>query len=553
MDSQDNIVLKTIRGKSTKEFFIKISDSITKKLLFSIFEFEDAIIKNNSQNHIIFIENIEEGGEIKLLYGEEVQINYNDHPFPTMEYRIRIHNIVTNKSNLYLYRIAHLSSTTDAQYKTMVTSIGQYDENLLYEQDAKYLSGKRIYCSGYRSLQTMIAILIDNHSLINNSLNSILINPLLKDKRIVNKSLILEKQSSRSIIKNEKSAKPNTYYSTRIVQHSDFELNRYLIYMLIFSKLKLEDLKNNCERNIKKNKKKLENILKMASADSANRKNHTKYQIEMLDKRTKQLNTFLKYYNVFLFNINKILTSQTFANIEPSSKRDNSIVFYPQYLNIERQLYLPLFQSSAFSFSNTYGSILSSPIKQTSKLFEAYCLLSLDAAIIELGFTNNTEEIDYEHIVKKFVRDEYEIELMYEINAKDVSVANKDDIYYINRDTNHISPDFFLVLKKEKFPICFMIFDAKCRKVESVNKDIIEGKYEDTIRNYLSLRYATDDNLFFSPKTVNSLWLLLPEDNSCINYPQIHKLEYRFEKLLMDGNEERFISKLEGYLSLYLD
>ena len=61
-----------------------------------------------------------------------------------------------------MYKITHLKSTNDSQYKTMVAAIGQYDENLLYEQDAKYLSGKRIYNSGYRSLQTLITIIKDN-------------------------------------------------------------------------------------------------------------------------------------------------------------------------------------------------------------------------------------------------------------------------------------------------------------------------------------------------------------------------------------------------------
>ena len=50
-------------------------------------------------------------------------------------------------------------------------------------------------------------------------------------------------------------------------------------------------------------------------------------------------------------------------------------------MNIERQLYLPLFQGYAVSFANNYSSILSTPIKSTSKLFEVYCLLTLDAAI----------------------------------------------------------------------------------------------------------------------------------------------------------------------------
>lgn len=553
MDSQDNIILTINKGKGVENSIIYIQNNIHKNVLFSIYESDDAKIKNNSLNHIIFIENIEEGGEIQLLYGEEVCINYNDHPYPPMEYRISIYNKNTNKSNSYLYKIVHLSSTTDMQYKTMVTSIGEYDENLLYEQDVKSLSGKRIYSAGYRSLQTVISILIDNRAFINNSLNSIFTNPLLKDKRVVAKSSSIKKQSARSIVKNERSSKPDTYYSTQVIQYSDFDLNRYLLYMLRFSKINLEKLQEICEKELKNNNGKLDNITQKASVNLEKRKQHTNYQIDVLNKRIKRLNAFLECSKGFLFNIHKILTSKKFSNVEPSSKRDNSIIFYPQYLNIERQLFLPLFQGYAFSFANTYGSILSSPIKQTSKLFEAYCLLSLDAAITELGFINLTEEIDYEHIVKKFVCGKYEIELMYEINAKDVSLVHKDDVYYINKDTRHISPDFYLILKKEGYPICFMIFDAKCRKAEFVNKDIIEGKYENTIRDYLSLRYATDENPFFLPKVVDSLWLLLPNDEKCDDYSPIHNLAYRLEKLSMDGKEDKFILEFTKYLSNYLD
>ena len=101
--------------------------------------------------------------------------------------------------------------------------------------------------------------------------------------------------------------------------------------------------------------------------------------------------------------------------------------------------------------------------------------------------------------------------------------------------------------------MCFLVFDAKCRKAEYVHRDIEEGKYEKTIREYLSLRYSVDDNPFFLPKIVDSLWRVLPQDELDSQFEKINQLEYRFIKLAMNGDEESFIDKFEDFISFYLD
>ena len=65
--------------------------------------------------------------------------------------------------------------------------------------------------------------------------------------------------------------------------------------------------------------------------------------------------------------------------------------------------------------------------------------------------------------------------------------------------------------------------------------------------------YSADDNPFFLPKVVDSLWILLPKDDADLNYDPIKRLEYKINKLELDGNEEEFILELENYLSFYLD
>ncbi len=553
MDLQDNFIVTAKRFNTKKDFIIEISEEITKNVLFSINEYDDAEITNNSKNYDIFVENIDDGEETRLSYGQKYALNDSDHPLPSMEYRIRILNKKTNASKLYLYKIVHTFSTSETQYKTMIFAIGQYDENLLYEQDVKYLSGRRIYRSSYRSFHALITTIFKDSYIINNLLNTIQNNPILKDKKIVVKNSKLKKQSLRSIMKNARSTSSDVNYSSQMIQYSDFALNKYLVYMLRFSQIKLEDLRKKCGEELSKTKGRLSNILNNASINPSKRKKHTNYQIETLEKRIKRLNDFINCSKEILFTIKKMLNSNNFKDVEPSSKRDYSIVYYPQYSSIERHLYLPLFQGFAFSFANDYGSILSSPIKQTSKLFEAYCLLSIDAAITEMGFNNISNDIDYDHIVKRFVKDDFEIELMYEINAKDVSIVNKDEVYFISSGTKHISPDFYLILKRNDIPQCFLVFDSKCRKTSYLYDDIVNGKYNDTIRDYLSLRYSTDNNPFNYPKIVDSLWLLLPEDNAEVDYPPVNKLEYKMIKLEMDGEENAFVSRLEDYLSTYLD
>lgn len=250
----------------------------------------------------------------------------------------------------------------------------------------------------------------------------------------------------------------------------------------------------------------------------------------------------LKYYHIF-------------KSIIPSPIRDNTINFYSNYLNIEKVLYLPLFESFAFSFANNYSSILACPIKETSKLFEAYCLLTIDYAITDLGFSSETKELEYEHIIKKFYRDDFEIEVIYQVDAKDVSVAKKNDIYYIiyDKEHSHISQDFSLILKRNEIPICLMIFDSKCRKIGNVVRDISSGKYENNIRDYLSLRFSYEENPFLKPKVVDTLWLLLPDDNNDIEFSPIKKLEYRICKLTLNGQEDKFVESLQNYLSPFLD
>lgn len=545
MALQDKIVLKV--SKFDKIDYTEINISATKnKLLFTIGEYEDASITNLSSDYDIYIENIDEGGSIKISNGESQCINSCDHPYPPMIYQIKIVNKNTKSVRVCSYRISHSYTTTESQYQNMILAIKEYDEYLLYDPEVKYLNSKRIYNASYRNFYSLIESIIKNESIIIKNLISIYNNPILIDKKVVVKSNTLGKQSMRSIRKNMSSYKEGIIYSSKLIQVADCQLNKYLLYMLTFSKRVIVELVNKCNKEIIKVKNRLNLIINKTS--SYDRGAHATYQIENHNKKLECLNYFLNSSRKIMDRINDVINCSYFVNVEQSPIRDNSIVYYPSYLSIERNLFLTLFNNFSFSFSSDYDSILASPLKQTSKLFEAYCLLVLDTAINDLGFESIDDEIDYDHIVRKFVKDDYEIELMYEIDAKDVSVVEKGEVYYLFNNAKHITPDFYLIFTHKGIPIKFIVFDAKCRKAKYVNKDIVEGKYENTIREYLSLRYSGDDDPFNNPKIVDSLWLLLPSDENNEEYQPIHKLNYQLTRLNIDGNENEFIDKLEEYL-----
>lgn len=554
MGSQNRIILITTCFGKQKEFVIDIFPDMTRNILFKFLETEDAEILNDCADYIICIDNIDDEDDENekdkfIKKGEKRILNVADHPYPAMEYRIRLIKKDTNESKLFLYKICHQTATNDTQYKTMVSAIANYDENFLYEKDPKYLTGKRVYNSGFRHFHSLIEFLNKQKSLINSSLNSILDNPVLKDYRIVVETPLEKKQSVRSIIKNSRRINRDIVYSSKVVQSSELPINQYLLHMFMFSKIRLKQLKEECLVELAKVKDRIKTINENSGL---NKKEHTIYQLGVYDKRKKRLEDFFETSNSFAMRIDRITQSNSFNKLKPSSKREKTIVYHKDYLFVERHLFLPLFQGYLFSFVNSYTSILSAPIKQTSKLFEAYCLLSLDSAIQEMGFNDLNEEIDYDHVIKRFIKDDYEFEIMYEINAKDVSIVQKNEVYYIN-DSRNVSPDFCLILKHKELPICFLVFDAKCRRIEDVHKSIVEKGYEKTIRNYLSFRYSTDDNPFFIPKIVDSFWFFVPDNPNSTNHDPINQLEYRFVKLALDGNESDFVSQFVDYISMYLD
>ncbi len=554
MVSQNNIHLVIDKFVAKKDLFIPIPESREKSVLFSINEYDTARIINESMKYDLYIENLEDGDEIKLSRNESVFINDKDHPNPPLEYRLKAVDKVTGKANLFLYKIVHTQTTNDFQYRQMISAIGNYDENFLYDGSSiKHFAGKRIYSTGLKNSMNLLSSLVASKDSILYSLNKILDNPILKDERIIIKTNQEKRQSARSIIKNDRSFGLGKTYSTKIVQHSNTPINQYFVFMLRFSLAQLAKFKEKMIVDLSKTKEKLNKILSYSSPDPSKRKQHTTYQIGVLNKKIEFTNDFLTTENAIETYANKIFSSDSFKNVAPSSKRDASIIYQPYYSLIERKLFLPLYQGYSIDFSSSYFSILASPIKQTSKLFEAYCLLSIDYAIQNLGFLAIDDEMDYEHVIKRFVKDDYEFELYYSFDALDVSLAKEGKFYFINKDTRHISPDFFLILKKKGTPISFTVIDAKCRKPLVVQKEIEEGKYENTVREYLSFRYSTNVNPFLNPKIVDSLFFLFPEDGNNQYFTKFNQLEYKFVKLALDGTEEKFIDDFEDYFSSYLD
>ena len=119
MALQDKIILKVSKFDKINNIEINIS-SIKNKLLFTIGEYDDALITNLSSNYDIYIENIDEGGSIKISNGESKCINSSDHPYPPMTYQIKIINKSTKSVRVCSYHISHSYTTTESQYQNMI-------------------------------------------------------------------------------------------------------------------------------------------------------------------------------------------------------------------------------------------------------------------------------------------------------------------------------------------------------------------------------------------------------------------------------------------------
>lgn len=553
MDSLDNLVLTITRGDREINTVIPISSSMPNGVLFSINEYDEASLYNGSFRFDCFIEDLNDGGEKMISCEQTVPINDANNPNPAMEYRLRLVDRSSGESKSYLYRINHTNATDEDQYKTMIEAIASYDENLLYEQEAKYLNAKRIPNASARSTFALLKRLALDKRFILASLSSILDEPLSILTRELIKTKAVGRQSPRAVIRNDRFFYGEDRYSTKVVVKLDTPLNEYLVYMLGFVKSALPPLKAEGERMLRHAQSRLDHINRHASKCFSKRTRNTLSQIDKLSERKETLRASLEAIDSILSSVNRLLSSPAFSSVCSSPHRDESIIMHSQYRNIERRLFLPLRQGRLLSLLSPYSSILASPFKQTSFLFESYCLLTIDSAITELGFEPVDDEIDYDHFVKRFIQGEYEFELFYSIDAKDVSEVKQGEFYTLHKTARHMTPDFFLILKKQNAPVCLLVLEAKCRKVARVVFDIEEGRYEDSIRDYLSMRYAPNDNPFSMPKIVDSLWFLFPDDGVDTFYTSKNNLEYHFVELALDGNEQGFVDKFAEFMAAYIE
>lgn len=553
MASPDNLILSTAKGDFKKNTEIAIPPLNGNGLLFRINEFEDACLSNQSQNFDCFIEDLEQGGEKKISFGENAVLNDAYSPNPVMEYRLRIVEKKTGKSTSYFYKINQTSATNDCQYKAMVRSIASYDENLLYDKEGKFLPSERINDASTRSLFVLCRRLLLSKRFILSSLDAISLYPIMRESRGVVKTRTPGRQNFRSVIKNACSPTSGEVYSSKLVFNADIPLNRYLVYMARYAQGALADLEERALKELKSVEHRFEFIDDHSSKDPQKRSKNTLHQIDALSNKRAVFEGFLAASQAIRTRTARLLSSEPFISIVPSPLRERAITLYPNYFNFESRLFLPLSLGRSFSFGRVNAKHLSAPFKPTSFLFEAYCLLSVDSAITSMGFENVDEAIDYEHIVKRFIRDEYEFDLFYSLDAKDVSSVKEGEFYYLQKQTRHITPDFFLLLKKKDIPLCLLVMEAKCRKTRRVATQIAEGEFEASIRDYLSIRYSWNENPFFLPKTVDSLWLLFPEDTDETDYAKKNQLEYRFVKLAIDGDEAAFIESFAEFMMPYLD
>ena len=92
MDLQNDLILKVNGSGISNAFHIVVNDRLTRSILFSFRESDFAELTNNIADSDVFVEDIENGKEIPLSFGEKTVLNNGNHPYPALEYRLRIFN-----------------------------------------------------------------------------------------------------------------------------------------------------------------------------------------------------------------------------------------------------------------------------------------------------------------------------------------------------------------------------------------------------------------------------------------------------------------------------
>ena len=523
MASQDNSFVVSI-GPQNKQRYVTLypNDFETKSSLFSFIENQQVWVTNFIKGYTLEFETEKEDETgsyfLKVKYNCAEVLNKDQSNKGVMAYKVRLVNDSSGKveaENIYL--VDPLTATGRENFYSMLNYISEYNDQICYDPSKSKIAdigSKKLHHYNYnKSTATMIAENQKNIiSNLNNAIRNVgeLVANLTKSKRV-------KKVNAKTIIK---SALNNSYdykdYSIRSNLSYDLDDYNSLYAMLYISKKNLRqniEKSNNYAANIRSNIEKLKKeyepeipqwILEYEAEKNINLSVNAKTN-EILRSIDLQLSHTLNVLNGLLSRPQMCFNpSKSFL----LNKYNNQL-----FLN----LYLPFIDTERRMFKN-FRDVISSPLFETSKIFEILILVKYIEALEDAGYVSTGiefKDLEGTDLINKveFIFHKGSKKILLTYNQKASKITNQNDgLIYIK--VKHNTPDFSLAVVDENDKVTYlMVADAKCRPFDDIilfPEDGNEG--HNTLLDYQMFRYAINTN-YLKAKAVDDLVFVCPEED----------------------------------------
>lgn len=554
MDTADELLLIKIGTKSPpQEIIIRSDFERRSRVLFAFQENDEVSIRKLDSAWEIEIETCDIGGEgrLRFLDDDELIINSNSNQSLPLFYKILFHKKDSNLNYAAFYRVAPLANAS-SDYDVMLDKISAWFEPAPYEESTSKI-GTRIDNRFGQSFFHRSAFdnIYEKRNVIQAAISSVKDNPQTSLHRQIEKTFRPRKPNFHASVRNERKGElGEKQYACKTLIRVNTRENRYIKHMLSVSTSRLEELiawttrwRKRLETHIVREEEKIRRISKEKGKTTNLERSRDRHKKEFENSG----NVLSSLHQIHALSLDALAC---YPLLECDASLERPMVQLSQSaLDIERFLFNPLhrnYYAAPFVFNMMHGA----PIKPTSQLFELYSLSIILDALFDMGFSLQDDDeyqqrsMNHEELLLSM--GEYQVALAYEKTAADL-FDESTEASIISINSKHVSPDFYLTLLEDGKPKCMLIIDSKCRRFNEVVRGAKKSgeRLNDTIRDYLSLRYlAGDDQTSIASKEV---WLLAPEKTADSFSSPLGI--FSIKPLRIDGVEDAFKFDLELFLS----
>lgn len=532
MDTQDSLIFSVSFKNNINKKCINLNDIPCNNVLIEFNENAEINVEVNSLNYRVFIECSDEKSNCDKKYMHLLENNVNfelsshEDSLYSSIYSIIIENIKTNVKTYRNYRVLPLIALDDKDMFTALRAvISSFSKTLLYdfnrEKNMSIIERER----SIKVLPTICNYLIDNSSLILDSLHNVTNNQIALIEKNVVQSNNLGKQSEKSIIKNI--LKDNRNFSIKTNENYNCVENSTLVFYLKESSNKLIETDEQIQHILSLYKNRVSSYKNsINNANSKVLKDRLSKEKEKIETISKLFGDTRKLISTILYKINNLLYYSNLSNIK-TKKVTLTEKFQKNryYKTIYERLYLTLTNGAniGISYSSAMNEVGYS-YKNTASLYEIYCFIVLISILENNKFVVNPElqtfnilDLDFvdSNVVMNYTNGKIFCKLIYD--KKIETIRNKPFQELTNVNSNHDKPDFqLLFFDSDNNLIHSTILDSKCRRYKYImiespdgkeNKDII-----DIVTDYVQFRYIKSGSIVESNKSaVNDLFLLCPD------------------------------------------